>query len=704
MQRFTSLSSGRQKTLIGLMLAATLLFMSVQGTEFSLAGEPKAEEPEQAASESPYTLKNLSMPPGLKTLTGITGSEVDRPIKVQVLMNDAPAQGETVAFRFMAVPSGAKGHMLSTMEVTTDKEGMASTVASLGSKEGTYVVAAFFQGRLEAEPVQIPIKAKGGGWIAFLLFGLLGGLGIFLMGMDMAGDGLKEAAGDRMKGLLSALTTNRFAGVTVGAVVTGILQSSSVTTVMLVGFVSASMMTLVQAIGVMMGAKIGTTITAQIIAFKVSKYSLLFVAAGFLMQMVGRKKALRQAGTIVLGFGLIFFGLAIMSDAMRPLRSVAAFTEMLVSLGDQPLLGIFLAIAFTAIVQSSSATIGIVVALCSGGLLSLEAGLPLAFGAHIGTCATALLSSISMPREGKQLAVAHLVYSVVGVAIAFPFLGFFVDGARWLSEAMGSESVARQVANGHTIFTIASALVFMPLIKQIEWASKKIMPSAKTAPPFGPKYLSDSAMSVPVLALEQAQLELLRMAGIVRDMFASSMKVLAEPDEEKVEAVALEDDKVDILEKAIRPFLAKVAHARLEPEQAAREHAFIYIVQDLEGIGDILSKEIAAAGRKLAQKERRFSEEGMLELSSFAEKIQARYDTLFKAVENFDRGAAEQVLQLRFKEQVMERKLREAHLERLHSQRVETVETSALHLSVLNNLRAIGSRLDAIARTLLVEL
>lgn len=703
MQRLNLLSPRRRMAVMGAMLLATLVFMSVQSSNWGLAGEPEPAEA-QVEPKSEITLKNLSMPPGLKTLTGITGSQVDRPIKVQVLKGDAPVAGETVTFRFMALPAKAKGQALSATDVVTDAEGVATTVATLGSEEGTYVVVAFYQGTLAADPVQVPIKAKSGGWIAFLLFGLLGGLGVFLMGMEMAGDGLKEAAGDRMRGLLSALTTNRFAGVTVGALVTGVLQSSSVTTVMLVGFVSATMMTVAQAVGVMMGAKIGTTITAQIIAFKVSKYSLLFVAAGFFLQMAGRKKILRQMGTIVLGFGLIFFGLAIMSDAMKPLRSIAAFTEMLVTLGDRPLLGILVAVAFTAIVQSSSATIGIIVALCAGGLLSLEAALPLAFGAHIGTCATALLSSISSSREGKQLAVAHLVYSVVGVAIAFPFLGLFVDGARWVSAAMGSESVARQLANGHTLFTVASALVFLPFIKQLEWAARKIVPPARTAPPFGPIYLSDNAMSVPVLALEQAQREVMHMVGIVRDMFTRSIEVLAHPDEEAAQAVVLEDDKVDILERAIRPFLAKVAHARLEPDQAAKEHAFIYIVQDLEGIGDILSKEIATAGRKLAQAGKHFSEEGVTELRSYAEKLLARYDLVLKAVENFDRAGAEQALQLRFKEQVMGRKLREAHLERLHSDRAETVETSALHLSVLNNLQAVGSRLDAIARTLLVEL
>jgi len=681
-----------------------VVFVGGQSLGLSGTGKAPADEAETVEGGSGLEFKNLSLPPGLSNLTGIAGRDLDRTLRVQVLRDGEPLAGEPVSFRILVAPGKARGHSLSATDTVTGEDGVAATEMVLGSKSGDYVVAAFYKGGLEIDPVRIPVKCKSAGWIAFLMFGLLGGLGIFLMGMEMAADGLKEAAGDRMRGLLSALTTNRFMGLTIGALVTAVLQSSSVTTVMLVGFVSATMMTVAQAIGVMMGAKIGTTITAQIIAFKVSKFALLFVAMGFILQMVGKRRAIKQLGTIVLGFGMIFFGLAVMGDSMRPLRSVAEFTELLLQLADQPLLAIFLAVAFTAIVQSSSATIGLVVALCASGLLSLEAALPLAWGAHVGTCATALLSSIGSSREGKQIAVAHLIYSLVGVVVAFPFLGLFVDAARSLSDAMGSDSVARQLANGHTIFTVASALVFLPLIRQIEWLSRKVVPPARRAPRFGPKFLSDSALSVPVLALEQAHLEILRMSTLVRDNLSSSLQLLARPDEEAAEAIAREDDKVDILEKAIRPFLAKVAQSRLDPDQSAREHAFIYVVQDLESIGDILSKEIAAAARKLALAGRGFSDEGLIELQQYGEKIVAKFARVHEAVEKSDRSLAEQTIQIGFKERVLERRLREAHLERLHTQKPETVETSALHLSVLNNLRAVGDRLEAIARTLLVEL
>jgi phosphate:Na+ symporter len=490
----------------------------------------------------------------------------------------------------------------------------------------------------------------------------------------------------------------------VGALVTGILQSSSVTTVMLVGFVSATMMTLVQAIGVMMGAKIGTTITAQIVAFNVSEYALLFVALGVGLKMAGWNRKVKQIGDVVLGFGLLFFGLGVMSSAMKPLRSVPAFTELLLSLASQPLLAVLISVAFTAIVQSSSATIGLVIALCAGGLLSLEAGLPLAWGAHIGTCATALLSSLGTGREGKQVAVSHLLYSVLTVIVAFPFLPYLVDGARELTAWMGSDAVARQVANGHTLFTVATGLLFLAVVPQLAWLTKKIVPDTVGEPPFGPQFLSDQAMAVPVLALEQAQLETLRMAGIARSMFEQSMDSLESPSEEATEFLKREDDKLDILERAIRPFLADVARAGLPPDMIAHEHAFIYIVQDLESVGDVLSKEIAGVVFKLADRKQAFSPEGLAELRHYHEKLVEKFGRVEGCIKTLDRGVAEQVVQLGFKEKVFERGLREAHLERLHSNREQTVATSALHLSVLGNFRAIGDRLEAIAQTIMTEL
>jgi phosphate:Na+ symporter len=700
MKQWISISSphaARKFLILGLVVVGGLFWGSQAISETS----PPVQE---ATPPVGIHLKNLALPPGLDTLTGIVNTTVERKLEIQALDGDTPIQGRKIKFMLMSVPAKSKGFKLLKTEAITDKDGKAFTELSLGSKKGNYVVAAFFEDRLDVVPARFTVAARDGGWVAFLIFGLLGGLGIFLMGMEMSGDGLKEAAGERMRGILSALTSNRVFGLLIGIVATAILQSSSATTVMLVGFVSATMMNLTQAIGVMIGAKIGTTVTAQLIAFNLSEYSLLLVAVGFLMRVVSKKKSLKQGGNIILGFGLIFFGLGVMGGAMRPLRTVPEFSELLVSLGKQPLLGILVAVAFTGIVQSSAATIGLAIALCASGLLSLEAGLPLAWGAHVGTCATALLSSLGTGREGKQVAVSHLIFSVLGVAVAFPFLGYFVDGARVVTAWMGSESVARELVNGHMLFTIATGIVLLPFIKQVEWLTVKIVPPLKTAPPFGPKYLAKTSLDVPVLALEQALMEIMRLAGIVRGMMLSSMESLVTPSEESAETIGLEDDKVDILEKAIRPFLAQVAQRGLDPKLSAREHGFIYIVQDFEGIGDVINKEIASVGRKLFEKDLLFSEEGLSELQQYHGKLLKKFDRIVEAVRIQDRSKAEETIQLGFKERIMERKFRQAHLGRLHSGKKCSVETSSMHLSVLNNLRAIGERLDDIARTILEEM
>jgi len=245
---------------------------------------------------------------------------------------------------------------------------------------------------------------------------LAGGLAIFLYGMDKMADALKMVAGDRMRDILGRLTTNRFMGVLTGAGVTAVIQSSSVTTVMLVSFVAADLMSLTQAIGVIFGANIGTTITAQIIAFKVTKWALLLVAVGFVMEFVGKKEKIRTYGSLIMGLGLIFFGLAVMSAGMKPLRTYEPFIDLMQNVSN-PAVGILIALIFTALVQSSSATTDVIIALATQGLITLEAGIALAFGANIGTCVTAGLAAIGKPREAVRVAVAHVTFNIAGVLL-----------------------------------------------------------------------------------------------------------------------------------------------------------------------------------------------------------------------------------------------------------------------------------------------
>ncbi|MBT3387122.1 MAG: Na/Pi cotransporter family protein, partial [Desulfobacula sp.] len=295
-----------------------------------------------------------------------------------------------------------------------------------------------------------------------IFIGIAGGLAFFLYGMDKMSTGMKNTAGNKMRSILASLTKNRVIALIVGAFVTTIIQSSSATTVMLVSFVQAGLLTFAQSLGVILGADIGTTITAQMIAFKLTDYALLMVAIGFLLRMFGKTEKAKAIGDIILGFGILFFGMKLMSDVMKPLRTYPAFIDLMKDL-ENPLMGIFIGAAFTAIVQSSSATTGVLIVLAQQGLITLEAGIPVILGANIGTCVTAALAGIGTSREAKRVAIAHVMFKVVGVCLFIFWIPQFADIIRSLAGKFGS-GTARQLANAHTIFNVSLGLFFLPFI------------------------------------------------------------------------------------------------------------------------------------------------------------------------------------------------------------------------------------------------
>jgi phosphate:Na+ symporter len=319
---------------------------------------------------------------------------------------------------------------------------------------------------------------------------LFGGLAIFLFGMEQMASALKKVAGDRMKTILAKLTTNRFMGVLTGAFVTAIIQSSSVTTVMLVGFVTAGLMSLSQAVGVIFGANIGTTVTAQIVAFKVTHYALLLVAVGFVLIFTSKKDRTKQYGALIMGLGLIFFGLGIMSSAMKPLRSFEPFLQLMRDVS-APALGILIAAVFTGLIQSSSATTGVVIAMASQGLISLEGGIALIMGANIGTCVTAGLAAIGKPREAVRVAVAHVTFNVAGVAVMVWFIPVLADVVRTISpvadDLSGIDRLAaetpRQIANAHTVFNVLFSLLFLPLAGLVARFCERVVPDRPVVEP-----------------------------------------------------------------------------------------------------------------------------------------------------------------------------------------------------------------------------
>ncbi|MBT8247679.1 MAG: Na/Pi cotransporter family protein, partial [Acidimicrobiia bacterium] len=335
-----------------------------------------------------------------------------------------------------------------------------------------------------------------------LLFaGLLGGLAIFLLGMDRMTESLRVVAGDRLRGVLMRLTSNRFVGMFTGAGITAVIQSSSVTTVLVVGFISSGLMSFQQSLGVIIGANIGTTVTAQIIAFKVTTYALYAVAGGFAVTFLSKRGDRQAQGAVVLGLGLIFFGMSLMGDAMSPLRSSDTFIDLMASL-ENPFLGVAVGAGFTAIVQSSSATTGIVIVLAQQGLITTETGIALIMGANVGTAITALMASIGKPREALRAGVAHAMFNVGGAVIWIPFIGML---ASFVQDLGGAN--ARQLANAHTLFNVINAVLIVGFIPLFARFIERIVPDApeEEGRTVRVRYLDRTLLRTPSLALDRAR-------------------------------------------------------------------------------------------------------------------------------------------------------------------------------------------------------
>lgn len=449
------------------------------------------------------------------------------------------------------------------------------------------------------------IDAVGTLEIGAIIIGLCGGLALFLYGMDKMTDALKIVAGGRMKSLLARLTTNRFNAALAGAFVTAVIQSSSVTTVLVVGFISAGLMSLTQSMGVIMGANIGTTITAQIVAFKVTQYALVLVAIGFVLQFVSKQARIQQYGAMLMGLGLIFFGMELMSSATKPLRTFQPFIDLMQQM-DNPLVGILLGALFTAIVQSSSATTGVVIVLASQGFISLEAGITLAFGANIGTCVTALLAAIGKPREAVQAAVVHVLFNVLGVVIWFGFIGQLAALVRLISptvpELTGMARLAaetpRQVANAHTLFNMTNTFIFIWFTGPIGVLVHRLIPKRAAVEPerVKPMYLDQILLETPELALDRVRLELGWLGAHTLRMVRQALPTVVSGTKDDLLALAAIDDDVDSLYSEIVNYLGKLAQHNLLQAQSKQAHDYMTVANYIESIGDMIETNLVEAG------------------------------------------------------------------------------------------------------------
>jgi phosphate:Na+ symporter len=482
---------------------------------------------------------------------------------------------------------------------------------------------------------------------------LFGGLALFLFGMEQMAEALKAVAGERMKVILAKLTTNRFMGALTGAFVTAIIQSSSVTTVLVVGFITAGLMSMAQSIGVIMGANIGTTITAQIVAFKVTKIALLMVAVGFSMLFFSKQERIKQYGGMVMGLGMVFFGMSVMSDAMKPLRSFEPFLDLMTSM-ENPLIGILVAAGFTGLIQSSSATTGIVIVMATQGFITLEAGIALAFGSNIGTCVTAMLAAIGKPREAVRAAVVHVLFNVFGVILWLGFIPYLAQFVTMLSPAYpglsGIDRLAaeapRQIANAHTVFNIANTLLFIGLTGQfarlVEWLvpdrpiEKEVIIQAK--------YLDEELLDTPSLALGRVRLEIGHMGNRVREMLEKILPAIVSGDREMLKEVARIDDEVDILHGDVVTYLGDISQKALTEEQTHELVNLMSAVNDLENIGDIIETDMVHLGDERIRDGVSISKQTQLLLKELHDAVSDTAHMAFNAVTENNEVVAQEVI------------------------------------------------------------
>ncbi|MGB5425260.1 MAG: Na/Pi cotransporter family protein [Gammaproteobacteria bacterium] len=548
-------------------------------------------------------------------------------------------------------------------------------------------------------------------WLQLFL-GLFGGLALFLGGLQMLSEGMIKAAGQTMKTVLARLTTNRFKGALTGAFVTGVLNSSTVTTLLVVGFISGGLMTLAQSVGVIMGANIGSTVTAQLLAFNLSAYSLGPVALGFFMLFTARQEKVKYYGMMVMGIGLVFYGMGLMSEAMTPLRSFPPFLEILKSL-ENPVAGIIAGAVFTAIVQSSAATVGIAIAMASEGLLALPAGIALALGANIGTAVTTAIMGIlsSKSEEAVRASVVHVAFNVLGTLIWLPLIWLLVDMSVWVSPASpelegtarAAAEVPRQIANANTLFNVINTLLFIGFTGWFARLAERLVPKRplEAGVIVEPEFLDEAALAVPIVALQQVRLEVGRIGAITLGMLRDIGPALLGRNMKHVEDIARRDDEVDILEAAILAYLGKIRKGLLTDQESHEFQGLMTATDNIENLADVIEIDIVALARKAANVKSASSDETREILVALYTTVTRAVELAVQAVRDNDQRAAESVLLLKDTIRGQSENLLARKATRLGAEDPEYLNLVRLEMAFIDQMRRIYTLAKRIAKVTL---
>ncbi|MCM2263920.1 MAG: Na/Pi cotransporter family protein [Desulfuromonadales bacterium] len=553
-----------------------------------------------------------------------------------------------------------------------------------------------------------------------LLFGLVGGLGLFLYGMKVMSEGLQKLAGDRLRRLFGALTDNRLVGMMIGAGVTTLLQSSTAATVMVVGFVNAGLMSLLQAIGVVIGANIGTTVTAQLIAFNVAKYALPAIGIGTALKLFAKRQNWCQVGEVVLGLGLVFLGLALMKGAFDPFRGNPEFQKLFLTVGNNPLLGVLVGAAVTMAVQSSSATIGLTIAMATSGLLSFEASVAMILGENIGTTITANLAALGTNLAARRTALAHFLFNAIGVGymlLLFPvFIGlvvaitpgdpdFIIQTGEQLDVfggALGDKPfIARHIANAHTLFNVINALLFIPLISYLARLTVALIPGRETQTESHHSHLDARVLNTPPIALSQARSETIHMVRITGEVFRETLGLLHDHDPDRIGLINRKEERIDLLQREITDFLVALSKQSITEESSLEVVELMHIVNDLERICDHCVHLSRLVQRKVDQRIE-FSEIARREVDEMSALAGTFFASTAAAFETDDGLSLENAKERKEAIDRMEEVLRNNHMSRLNTGEC-TVVSGLIYIDILHNLEKIGDHTFKLARSIAVK-
>ncbi|WP_430886136.1 Na/Pi cotransporter family protein [Fusibacter sp. JL216-2] len=538
--------------------------------------------------------------------------------------------------------------------------------------------------------------------ISEILVQIVTGLALFLYGMNVMGDGLQKSAGDKMKSIIEALTRNRIMAVFIGMVVTAIIQSSSATTVMVVGLVNAGIMNLTQSVGIIMGADIGTTITAQLVSINLTALAPFSIALGVVINLSTKNSNIKKYSEILIGFGILFLGMDIMKSACKPLRTYEPFTSLLTRFGSGTLLDTFLAIGtgflVTGVIQSSSATTGIMIALAAAGLLNIESAFPVLLGANIGTCITALLSSIGTKRVAKRAALIHLTIKLIGTLL---FALLLSDITVDLVQRM-SDDPARQIAWAHTLFNVINTMILLPFAPLIVKFAFILLPQQDTKEEKDYSLaLDDRIMETPYIALEQIKHEISVMGDLAKTSFDYAMDGFVSNTSEKIEEVFEIEKKINKMEEEIIHYLVKLSNASLSSEQRETIDSHFHIVSDIERVGDHAENIAELLEYKFANKIS-FSDQAISELQDIYSTALSAVNISLESFHSEDENEAKRVTAIEDRIDELEKSLKKMHIKRL-TDGVCQPKSSILFLELINNIERVGDHAMNIAEAQILD-